>query len=129
MVSELFLVFRAIFVDSIFYGLRFANNLRTVFCGTDVVLPGYSQQKIQQLWLFSNDCGQLFQLFTVRCRSHIRLEEMRLHLFRQLLTIADKGVAIHARDHIRSGMAGIPLNSLNIAAQRTFVSASVVKLS
>lgn len=118
MVSELFLVFRAVFVDSIFYELRIANNLRTVFCGTDVVLPGHSQQKIQQLWLFSDNCSQFFQLFAVRCHFHIRLEEMRLHLLSQLLTIADKGVAVHARDHIRSGMAGIPLNGLYIAAQR-----------
>ena len=99
MVSELFLVFRAVFVDSIFYELRIANNLQTVFCGTDVVLPGHSQQKIQQLWLFSDNCSQFFQLFTVRCHFHIRLEEMRLHLLSQLLTIADKGRAADSVVH------------------------------
>ena len=58
MVSELFLVFRAVFVDSFFYGLRFADNFLWYRRGTTQPQPHQIRHNINQPAAFFYTCSQ-----------------------------------------------------------------------
>ena len=97
--------------------VHFAYRLRTILCGTGVVLPRYGQEQVQKFRLFPKDRRKPGQLLAALRRGLVRVEEVFLHVLGKLLPVGAEGVAVHTCDHIRRCVARVPLDCLDVAAE------------